>query len=459
MTPLSTKGRSFSLPVGANFRKLLGAHAVSNLGDGISLVAYPWLASALTRNPILISGVLIAQRVPWLLFSLPVGVTVDRRDRRNLMVAADVGRACLTAIMVVLVWRNQRTLPPPDLLESAVADTLPEGRLLLFVALLLATFLLGAGEVLHDTSAATLLPQIVPKNQLPTANGWLSSTEQAANLFFGPPLGALLIAGAYTLPFAADAVTFAVSAITLASLRGVFTADSGHADPGPGAPAAKKRFRAEVKQGFTGLKSNRHVAAFAAVTTVINLGSGMVFAIMVFFSQEVLGGGALGYSALTIGSAVGSVAGGLSAAGLTQRFGLGTTLRAITPLMGASMIALGFATSWATGSLLLGLFALLLVVWVVHTTSFRQSVIPNELLGRVNGAYRFFSYGAIPIGAVLGGVVVAVTEPVWSRSAALRIPFVVAGVIQLIAAIFLVRTLSDEELTAALDDGGEGSAG
>jgi hypothetical protein len=76
--------------LGANFYKLFTGTVVSNLGDGIGTVAYPWLASAITRNPILVALVAVAQRLPWLLFTLPAGVITDRVDRRKAMVSMDI---------------------------------------------------------------------------------------------------------------------------------------------------------------------------------------------------------------------------------------------------------------------------------------------------------------------------------------------------------------------------------
>lgn len=79
----------------SNFKKLFAAVTVSNLGDGVGLLAYPWLASAITRNPVLVALVAVAQRLPGLLFSLPAGVIADRFDRRTIMVAANVVRTIL----------------------------------------------------------------------------------------------------------------------------------------------------------------------------------------------------------------------------------------------------------------------------------------------------------------------------------------------------------------------------
>ncbi len=76
--------------LGANYWRLWFASVISNLGDGIAVIAYPWLASAVTRDPLLIALIAVAQRLPWLLFTLPAGVITDRVDRRKLMISMDV---------------------------------------------------------------------------------------------------------------------------------------------------------------------------------------------------------------------------------------------------------------------------------------------------------------------------------------------------------------------------------
>ena len=441
-----SKGRTSTQPFVANFRRLFGAHTVSNLGDGIGLVAYPWLASTLTRDPVLISGVLIAQRLPWLLFSLPVGVVVDRMDRRNLMVGADAFRAALTAIVAVAVLRFQADLPSPDLIASVVEPDGIPNRLLLFAALLATLFLLGIGEVIHDTAAMTILPQIVDRSDLPSANGTLSSAEQAANLFFGPPLGALLLSGAFVLPFLVDASSFALSAAILLTLALKF---ERHDDMTTSTENLPGRFRRELIGGYRALRSDRHVTLFAVVTTVMNLTAGMIFSIMVFFAQDVLKAGPGQFSTLTVGSAAGSVAGGLLAAKLAKGLGLGLVLRTAALAMGLSLVALGFTASWYVAAILLASYGLWLIVWAANTTSFRQAVTANEVLGRVNGVYRFFTYGAIPVGALLSGLVVAVVETGQTRETALRTPVLIAGTVQLLVSLAAAPRLNSRLLERA----------
>src|SRR5918997_4085368 len=125
--------------LGPEFRKLWAASTVSNLGDGIALVAAPLLAAALTRDHALVAGLAFAQRLPWLLFALFSGALADRLDRRRAMVAVGTCRAALIGILGVAVLLDRASLP------------------LLYVVF----FLLSAGETLFDTATATVLPVVV----------------------------------------------------------------------------------------------------------------------------------------------------------------------------------------------------------------------------------------------------------------------------------------------------------
>ena len=189
--------------LGANYRKLYTATALSNIGDGMSAIAYPWLASAITRNPLLIALVAGVQRLPWLFFTLPAGVITDRVDRKRAMVTMDTLRGLLTVGVAVAVLAEQGSLPSPKELDQVVGT-----RAGLYVVLLLATLLLGCAEVLRDNSNQTFLPSIVAPEHLEKANGRIWGIEAAANTFIGPPIGSLLLVIAFSAPFFVDAGSF-----------------------------------------------------------------------------------------------------------------------------------------------------------------------------------------------------------------------------------------------------------
>ena len=150
-------------PLGKNYWRLWFAHATSNLGDGVSAIAYPWLASAVTRSPLLIALVAVCSRLPWLVFALPAGVITDRFDRRKIIVAMDVLRGILALTVAISVTLQAAQLPDLDAVGRA---TDIETNWHLYAVLVITALLFGGAEVLRDNSAQTLLPSVVKEEQL-----------------------------------------------------------------------------------------------------------------------------------------------------------------------------------------------------------------------------------------------------------------------------------------------------
>jgi MFS family permease len=155
--------------LGKEYAKLLATRTVSNLGDGMTFVAGPLLAATLTRDPLLIAGVAFVQRLPWLLFALLSGALVDRLDRRRLMAAVDTLRSAAVGFLGVAV-----------LFDFA-------GLTLMYAVF----FFVGTAETLFDTGSISVLPTVVPKEDLQKANGRLYSAQILANNMTSPPLGGL----------------------------------------------------------------------------------------------------------------------------------------------------------------------------------------------------------------------------------------------------------------------------
>lgn len=402
---------------------------ISNLGDGTSAIAYPWLATTLTRSPVLVAGVGVASRLPWLLVSLHAGAVIDRSDRRTVMIAMNAARAAITALVVALVVTDLMTIP------------------LLFAAALL----LGVAEVLYDNGAQTILPRLVPAERLERANGDLWGAETVTNQFVGPPLGGLLIAVGLAVPFVLDTVSFALSAFLILSIAGSYRAAAAAGIPGDegAAGALRPRIRDDIAEGFRWLWRHELLRSLAVTLGVINLASTMGFATFVLFVQEVLGLGAAGFGVLSTASAAGAVLGSLLAADVTRRIGTDPSLQ-LTLWAGAvtSLVIAVTSAALVVGgmSVAIGFTA---VVWNVITVSLRQSIIPDHLLGRVNSVYRFFGWGGMPVGALLGGALVRVVEPVGERTLALRAPFVVCGTIYLVVALALRGRLRSDRIDAA----------
>ncbi len=423
--------------LGRSYRKIFVASAISNLGDGVSTVAYPWLASAITRNPILVAMVMVAQRLPWLAFTLPAGVITDRIDRRRAIVVMDLCRGVVTAFVALAVFTQRGDLPSPDAIDAVVGT-----RWLLFGVVLFATLLLGTAEVLRDNSAQTIMPAIVDPADLETANGRMWSAESVTNTFVGPPLGSLLVAGAFALPFLVDAASFFAAAALVATVPGSFRATR----PEGAVPA---HWRVELREGVRWLWRHELLRPMALVLGFMNGASMLTMATFVLFAQEVLGVGPVLFSVITMGAAVGGVVGGTIASRVSRWLGSGTCLTIV--LLGMTVIGVGMATNpwWPVTMVLFGLTALTGILWNVITVSLRQTIIPEHLLGRVNSVYRFFAWGMMPIGSAIGGAVVVVVDAFASRQLALRAPWVVFALVHA-ALWFVVRAkLTTERIEAA----------
>ena len=426
--------------LGATYRKLYFATAISNIGDGMAIIAYPWLATAITRNPLLIAVVAAAQRLPWLLFTLPAGVITDRVDRRRAIVWMDTLRGMFTAVVAFSVLSQQGTLPSPDEVKEVVGT-----RAGLYLLLLLATLMLGCAEVLRDNCGQTLMPSIVEHQNLERANGRLLSIESVANTFMGPPLGSLLLLVAFSVPFFIDATSFFAAAALVALIPGTFRAKHPERVAGQSVPS----WRDDLKEGVRWLYHNRLLWSMAIILGLMNMAATLSGSMFVLFSQDVLNITVLTFTLMSFGFAFGGVVGGYVAPWLSKKLGSGTCLALTLGSSAVVEISVGLSSWWPLTALLFAVLMLIGSSWNVITVSLRQSIIPPHLLGRVNSVYRFFAWGMMPIGALLGGVVVTVARQFTSHNNSLRAVWFVDGSIY--AVLFLVgrRLLTTERLEAA----------
>jgi MFS family permease len=430
--------------LGANYFKLFWASTISNLGDGIAIIAYPWLASAITRNPFLIALVAVVQRLPWLIFSLPAGVVTDRVDRRTIIVRANVVRAFITLGVAFAVLARQDMLPGPN--EISDASTVITTDVALYVVILVATVLLGIAEVFADNASQTFMPSIVHADDLEKANGRLWSTEQIANTFAGPPLGALLIAVAFALPFFVDAGTFIVAA----ALVSLIPATVRRTDL---SQVERKPWKDELVEGFQWLWGHDFLKWLAIILGLVNALGMMSFAVLVLFAQEVLDTSATEFAILNTGGALGGIIGGWTASTISKRIGPGPSLYTVLIGGGITTALIGVVAWWPFTWLMFAIYMLFAVLWNVITVSLRQTIIPDHLLGRVNSVYRFFGWGMMPIGSILGGLVVVSADMFVDRDLALRMPWFVAGALHIVLFVFAAPKLTTARIESARAEG------
>jgi len=427
-------------PLGKNYWRLWVAHAVSNLGDGISQVAYPWLASAVTRSPLLIAAVAVASRLPWLVFTLPAGVITDRFDRRKIIIAMDITRAFLALLVAVAVTFEVDNLPALDTVGSGIDLAT---NWFLYTVLIVTALLFGCAEVLRDNSAQTFLPEVVEADQLESANGKLWSVEFVTNSFVGPPLGSFLIGIFVFLPFYFDTATFFVSAALIATLATIAR---------PVKPQAEKKalnFRAEIKEGFTWLWKHELLRPMAIILGCLNGLGAITAATFILFAQEILDTSVFIFAILGTAGAIGGTVGGILGPKISAKLGSGPSL--YLTLLSAPVITLiiGLTSSWQLFWALTAIGTCFAVLWNVITVSLRQSIIPSHLLGRVNSVYRFFAWGSLPIGTLIGGALVDLVQLTGDREFALRLPYLLVTVAGLLLFFFAVPRLTTAKIEAA----------
>jgi MFS family permease len=413
--------------LGRHFVKLWLAQGVSNLGDGVYVTALPLLAATLTRDPLPVSAVMFAEWLPWLLFGLLAGALLDRWERRRVMWMVDAARLMVVGGFAVAVLLGLASIP----------------------LLMLAGFLLGIGQTLVDTASQALVPALVSRDpgRLARTNGRLAGTRIIAEELAGPPAGGLLFSVSAWIPFAVDAVSFGASSALVAAIPGRTVA------PGAGGGAStaagrRTRLRDEIAEGLAWLFAHRVLRALALRVAVVNLVAAAQGAVLVLFAQERLGLGSVGFGLLLAGSAVGGVLGSMVAPRLSRRLGPVPVMTGGSILSGLVAFGVGLTRNpWVAGGLL-ALGGLCVVTFNVILESLRQQLIPDRLLGRVISAFRLFSYGAVPLGALLGGVL--------ARSFGLPAPFLVAGMaiplVTLLILPFVNRRTVEQALAIVEED-------
>ncbi|MCC9204987.1 MFS transporter [Arthrobacter sp. zg-Y769] len=365
------------MSIGRPFRVLLSANAASNLADGLAFVSIPLLAASLTSDPRLIAGLAAVYALVRLVVALPVGVWVDRTDRRTLLAAANLLRGA-------------------SILSLAVCFHFGFGSLVL---LYVAYAILGTLESAADNAAVSLVPALVRGQDLDRANGRISATQLVADEFTGPPLGGILFALAATAPvFAMGGLWAAAGFLALALPR---------TRPVAG-PEPRRAFWQEASDGLRWIARDRVVGALALVGALASVGYMLPFSILVLFARERLGVDDVGYGLLLSASAVGGLAGSFLASRLRARFGYRTTILASLLTGALSLFALALTTHPVLAAFLLAVYILHAVVWGICATSLRQRLVPDTLRGRVNAGTRTLGLLGLMAGSLAGGALATI---------------------------------------------------
>jgi len=408
----ATMNGSPSRKLGSAYWRLWTASTISNLGDGMFLVALPLLAARTTDSAFEVSLVTAFSMLPWLLVSLHAGAIVDRSDKRKLLITGDMFRGALILVLTIIVAMDAVQI-----------------WMLWVLALCL-----GVAEVLFDNAAQAILPSIVDADQLEKANGRRYSAELTANIFLGTPLGGALFALAIWLPFGVDAVSYLAAAILVIPLRGTFkeTRDSEY---------PTTTLSQEVREGFRWLWNSRILRGMALALACTNLGLGMTPGLFILYVKEELHVGEQWYGAMLGIMALGGIAAGLVGERIIARLGKIGTLYAMAVGWMMVMATIGLVPRLAVVLVAetLGVFAVTL--WNIGTVSLRQQLVPAAVFGRVNSVYRWFAWGAMPVGAAIGGII--------AQNSNQRYPYLAAAACVAVGVAVMSRSVTRATLLAA----------
>jgi Na+/melibiose symporter-like transporter len=288
-----------------------------------------------------------------------------------------------------------------------------------------------------------MMPAVVEDKHLEKANGRMWSAESLTNSFIGPPLGSLIISVAIFLPFFFDAATFFIAAAILATLKPTVKSFKPENKTGP------INFRAEIKEGFSWLWSHELLRPMAIILGLINGIAALTGAIFILFAQEVLRTTVFIFAILGTAAAIGGIIGGLLGPKVSEKIGRGRSLALALFTMPLTALLIGFTSHWYLVWIFVAIETFTAVLWNVVTVSLRQSLIPSHLLGRVNSVYRFFAWGTIPIGTLLGGTLVSVLQSGLGREMAFRSVYFTAAALGFVLFLYAIRVLTEAKIQEA----------
>lgn len=347
---------------------------VSQAGSGVSGIAYPLLILAMTHSAAKAGFAAALATLPYVIFSLPAGALIDRWNRKRVMIICDAGRAIALGSIPIAYALGHLTLAQ----IYVVAAT--EGSLFVF----------------FNIAEVACLPRIVPKEQIPTASAQ-NEGGSIATLLISPPLGGFLFSIARTVPFLVDAVSYAASVLTLSLIRTRFQGER---------TAERRSLRTEIGEGIAWLWNQKLIRYMAVLTGGLNLTGSASFLCVVVLAQQ------QGASAPIIGligsiASCGGLLGALLAPRIQRRFGFGQVIIGTTWIGALVYPLMAFAPNAVLLGVVLGAAIITGPIYNAVQFGYRLQIIPDELQGRVNSAFRLVAFGFQPLGGALSGVLIS----------------------------------------------------
>lgn len=380
--------------MGPAFNRMWASSMVSNLSDGILIAAAPLLAITLTDSTVLISATGAMVMLPWLLFAIPIGVLVDRVDRRFILAGANATRSAVVGLLALLIATDQVTI----------------------YWLLFASFVVGVCEVAADTTAQSLIPQILDEKNFEKGNSRLQISQTVIQGFVGAPLSGFIYAIAISLPFFINSLGLAVAALLALSIPIKYLQDVRTDD----VEKEKKKFVADMKFGIKYLYTEKALRRLVLTTASIGVCYSMGTATMVLFIIKELELPQQLFGVILTIQGIGAVAGAFVAPRLSKKFGRSYVMTFGITSSSVVLLLQGFSPNIYIFVALATFGGFAISQWNILLMATYQTVIPNELYGRIHGTRRTLVWGMMPIGSLLGGVLAHYS---------LRLPMYVGGAI------------------------------
>ena len=360
-----------------DFLKLWSAQTVSQFGTQISQVALPLVAVIeLKASAFQVAALGTVEFLPFLLFTLPAGVWVDRLARRPILVISDLGRACALGSIPLAAALGHLTL----------------------AQLYVAGFVTGTLTVFFDVAYQSYLPSLVERSRLVDGNSKLEVSRSAAQI--GGPAMAGVLVRAFTAPYAvlADAVSYIWSSSFVFAIR--------KPEVVPERTAESPSLRRELVDGVRYVLGHRYWRGITMSTATFNFFNNVAFAILIVYLVR-----RLHMSPLKIGvtfalASAGALAGAFFAGRIGTRLGIGRTILLGSIVAGLPLVLVPLAPRSLAVPFIVVAFALVefgIVLYNVSGISLTQALTPERLLGRVNASRRFVVWGTIPLGSLVSG--------------------------------------------------------
>lgn len=361
------------------FVAFLGGSLVSRIGDALYTFALPWIAYELTHSSLVLGTLFATEIVPVLVLGAFAGVYVDRLNRRHLLLGADLLRATLVALIPLLSLLG----------------------LLQVWELYALAFSLALLSLASDVATTAMLPELA-KSEKTRANAAYQFIMQAAE-FAGPALAGLAIAtlgGVHTLWL--DALSFGGTFLVILRVPNF---------PGQIRSSLDRHVLSDLKEGLRWLWKEPVIKMLSLQAMLGNLGLGMVSAVLLYYLRAELRLPAqlagLEYAMVGVGGLLGS----LLIVPFTHRFRRGALYPALLLCGLLGRVSMVFLPWWWVPGLSLGIVAACDTAWIILSTSVRQERIPAPLIGRVLSFSRLLSTAAMPLGAVIGGLLAQNYDP------------------------------------------------